>query len=91
MWPTNSLRSILSHPKDQVPDDDKLGVISCGDCDDTYVSQTGRTWVSEHKRAVSSDDLCLCSSPAGVLPLIKGSNSYTQAVHSPEQGQMFFV
>ena len=60
MQPTNSLQSILSHPKDQVPDDEKLGVIykiSRGDCDVDQTRRALTTWVVEHRTAVKSEDL----------------------------------
>ena len=56
--PFRTLRKILSHPKDRIPDDDKSNVvykINCRDCDASYVGETGRalkTRVSEHRRAV---------------------------------------
>ena len=62
MRPTNSIKSILSHPKDWVPDDEKSNVIykiSCGDCDASYVGQTGRalkTRLTEHQKAVKNAD-----------------------------------
>ena len=58
MKPFRTLRKILSHPKDRIPDDDKSNVIykiNCRDCDASYVGETGRalkTHVSEHHRAV---------------------------------------
>ena len=55
MKPFRTLRKILSHPKDRIPDDDKSIVvykINCRDCDASYVGETGRalkmTRVSEH-------------------------------------------
>ena len=57
-----TLRRILSHPKDRVPDDDRSNVvykISCRDCDASYVGETKRalkTRVSEHRRAVEKMD-----------------------------------
>ena len=54
MKPFRTLRKILSHPKDCIPDDDKSNVmykINCRDCDASYVGETGRalkTHVSEH-------------------------------------------
>ena len=62
MRPTSMIRSILSHPKDRVPDDEKSDVIykiSCGDCDASYVGQTGRalkTRLTEHQKAVRNAD-----------------------------------
>ena len=62
MKPFRTLRRILSHPKDRVPDDDKSNVvykINCRDCDASYVGETKRalkTCVSEHHRAVKKMD-----------------------------------
>ena len=58
MKPFKTLRRILSHPKDCIPDDDKSSVvykINCHDCDASYVGEMGRalkTHVSEHRRAM---------------------------------------
>ena len=58
MKPFRTLRKILSHPKDRIPDDNKSNVvykINCLDCDASYVGETGRalkTRISEHRRAV---------------------------------------
>ena len=44
MKPFRTLRRILSHPKDRIPDDDKVVYkINCCDCDASYVGETGRT------------------------------------------------
>ena len=62
MKPKHSLRSNLSHPKDQIPDADKSNVINkigCHDCDASYVGETSRalkTRLSEHKNAVEKAD-----------------------------------
>ena len=62
MKPFRTLRRILSHPKDRIPDNDKSNVvykINCRDCDTSYVGQTKRalkTRVSEHCRAVENMD-----------------------------------
>ena len=62
MKPFRTLRRILSHPKDCIPDDDKSSVvykINCHDCDASYVGETGRalkTCVSEHCRAMEKRD-----------------------------------
>ena len=62
MKPFRTLRRILSHPKDRIPDDDKSSVvykINCCDCDASYVVETGRaleTHVSEHCRAMKKMD-----------------------------------
>ena len=62
MKPFRTLRRILSHPKDRIPDDDKSSVvykINCRDCDASYVGETGRalkTRVSEHRRAMEKRD-----------------------------------
>ena len=59
MKPFRTLRRILSHPKDHIPDDDKSSVvykINCRDCD---VGETGRalkTHVLEHRRAMEKRD-----------------------------------
>ena len=60
--PTNSLRRILSHPKDPLPSSLHCGVvyrIPCMDCSKSYVGQTLRTLdrrLKEHKRAVVMGD-----------------------------------
>ena len=44
--PINTIRSLLVHPKDKVPDDKKCGVVykfTCATCKDTYVGETGRS------------------------------------------------
>ena len=62
MKPFRTLRRILSHPKDCIPDDDKSSVvykINCRDCDARYVGETGRalkTCMSKHRRAVKKMD-----------------------------------
>ena len=62
MKPFRTLRRILSHPKDHIPDDDKSSVvykINCRDCDASYVGEMGRalqTRVSEHRRAMEKMD-----------------------------------
>ena len=61
--PHKTLRELLVHPKDHIPDIKKPGVvysISCNDCDSVYVGQTGRTLehrMKEHKRALCSLDV----------------------------------
>ena len=58
MKPFRTLRRILSHLKDCVPDDDKSNVvykINYHDCDASYVGETKRalkTRLSEYHRAV---------------------------------------
>ena len=57
MKPFRTLRKILSHPKDRIPNDKSNVVykINCHDCDASYVGETGRalkTCVLEHRRAV---------------------------------------
>ena len=62
MKPFGTLRIILSHPKDRIPDGDKSNMvykINCRDCDASYVGEMGRalkTRVSEHRRAVEKRD-----------------------------------
>ena len=62
MKPFRTLRRILSHLKDCIPDGDKPRVvykINCHDCDTSYVGETGRalkTRVSEHHRAMEKMD-----------------------------------
>ena len=62
MKPFRTLRRILSHPKDHIPDDDKSSIvykINCHDCDASYVGETGRALkarVSEHCRAMEKVD-----------------------------------
>ena len=62
MKPFRTLRRILSHPKDGIPDDDKSSIvykINCHDCDTSYVGETRRalkTRVSEHRRAMEKRD-----------------------------------
>ena len=44
--PLISLKRMLVHPKDKIPDNMKTGVvyqIQCGTCKKTYIGQTGRT------------------------------------------------
>ena len=59
----NTLRELLVHPKDHIPDIKKPGVvysISCKECDNVSVGQTGRTLehrMKEHKRALCSLDV----------------------------------
>ena len=62
MKPFRTLRRILSHLKDRIPDNDKSNVvykINCRDCDASCVGETKRalkTRVSEHRRAVENMD-----------------------------------
>ena len=62
MKPFRTLRRILSHPKNRIPDDDKSSIvykINCHDCDASYVGEMGRalkTCVSEHCRAMGKRD-----------------------------------
>ena len=62
MKPMHTLRNILSHPKDRVPDVDKSNVvhkIGCHDCNVSYVGETGRALkarLSEHRKAVEDAD-----------------------------------
>ena len=61
-YPYSTLRQILVKPKDPVPPDHQKGVvykISCKDCHQSYVGQSGRSLLhrlKEHKRAVSHAD-----------------------------------
>ena len=58
--PYQNLRTLLSRPKDQVPDLQRSGVvykIPCVVCSKVYIGQTGRRLcqrISEHNRAVKS-------------------------------------
>ena len=67
MKPKHTLRSILSRPKDQIPNADKLNVIyqtGCHDCDASYVGETSRTLkthLSEHKKGVEKADFLALS------------------------------
>ena len=60
---TDTLRNILSHPKDKISMDNTNNVIyqiPCSDCDSVYIGETKRTFgqrVKEHKRAVQNGDL----------------------------------
>ena len=60
--PFRTLRRILSHPKDRIPDDDKSSIvykINCCDFDASYVGETRRalkTRMSEHRRTVEKMD-----------------------------------
>ena len=62
--PQNTLRKILSRPKDTLSITKKSGVvyqISCQDCEASYIGQTGRNLsqrITEHKRAVRKLDIC---------------------------------
>ena len=71
MEPFRTLRIILSHPKDGIPDDNKSSIvykINCRDCYASYVGETGRalkTSMSEHPRGSGEDGLLrFCSSTA---------------------------
>ena len=77
MKPFRTVRRILSHPKNRIPDGDKSNIvykISCCDCDASYVGETGRalkTRVSEHCRAVKKRDFStsvLSTACVGVRP-----------------------
>ena len=44
--PINTIRSILVHPKDRIPDAQKCGLVyqvECPECPLTYIGETGRT------------------------------------------------
>ena len=59
MKPFRTLRMILSHPKDRIPDGDKSNIvykINCWDCDAHYVGRALKTRMSEHCRAVEKMD-----------------------------------
>ena len=50
--PHTSLRSILVHPKDKLPPEDKTGVvyeIPCSNCKKTYIGETGRRFGTRRK------------------------------------------
>ena len=70
MKPFRTLRRILSHPKDRIPDDDKSSVvykINCHDYDASCVGETGRalkTCVSEAPQGNGDGLLRFCSSTA---------------------------
>ena len=70
MKPFRTLRRILFHPKDRIPDDKSSVVykINYHDCDASYVGETGRalkTRMSKHRRAVEKAELLrFCSSTA---------------------------
>ena len=61
--PTNTLRQLLVHPKEQVPKLDRLSLmyhIPCKNCPPTYIGQTSRTLsqrIKEHQRSVRNCDL----------------------------------
>ena len=63
MKPKHTLRSILSLPKDQIPDAHKSNVlykIGCRDCDASYVSETSNaleTCLSKYKKALEETDV----------------------------------
>ena len=54
--PHTTLRQLLVHPKDKIPDDEKCGVVycvSCLNCSQKYVGETGRklgTRITEHRK-----------------------------------------
>ncbi|XP_020913025.1 uncharacterized protein LOC110250745 [Exaiptasia diaphana] len=56
--PINTIKSMISKPKDRLDDYDKTGVICqipCADCSTVYIGETKRslkTRVSEHERCV---------------------------------------
>ena len=58
--PFNTIRQHLVHPKDKVTQEDKSGLvyqIKCGDCQASYVGETGRQLkerVTEHRKKKSS-------------------------------------
>ena len=58
--PINTLRQLLVHPKDHVPQQERPGVvyrIPCTNCSRTYIGQTGRPQrLKEHRRAVRNAD-----------------------------------
>ena len=60
--PANTLRSMLSRPKDVIPDMQRSGVvykIPCASCPASYIGQTGRRLqqrLDEHKRAIRQAD-----------------------------------
>ena len=61
MKPFRTLRKILSHPKDRIPDDKSNIVynINCRDCDASYIGEMGRafkTRMLEDRRAVEKMD-----------------------------------
>ena len=62
MKPMHTLSSILSHPKDRVPDADKSNVvhsIGCRDCNASFVGETGRafkTHLIEHRKTFEKAD-----------------------------------
>ena len=58
--PLRTIRNIVVHPKDKVPDKDKTGLvynIPCKNCSQVYVGETGRkleTRLQEHQKEVDS-------------------------------------
>ena len=60
--PVNTLRRMLSRPKDVIPEMQKSGVvykIPCASCPASYIGQTGRRLqqrLDEHKRAIRQAD-----------------------------------
>ena len=61
--PQSTLRSLLVHPKDPVPMDQRKGVVysvPCDGCSKVYIGQTGRSlkhWLAEHRRALKNGDV----------------------------------
>ena len=61
--PQSTLRSLLVHPKDPVPMDQRKGVVysvPCDGCSKVYIGQTGRSLkhrLAEHRRALKNGDV----------------------------------
>ena len=80
--PTNTLQQILVHPKDPIPEQEKLCVyrIWCTHCPKAYIGQTSRTIaqrIKEHQRSVHYSDIATSA-------LAEHSNSTAQPLQWDE-------